>query len=154
MHVHEYGARSDKIMSMEQLAQDTGGKAYFNTNDLAAAAGKAIADGAHYYTLAYTPVNKKMDGSYRKIEVKVPDSKYRMAYRHGYNADDLPSAANAKAEANPLHGLMMYGMPDATQILYAARVLPANPQPAANSPSEILSDLETCRSIRLCSFSL
>jgi VWFA-related protein len=131
---HEGAARSDKIMSMEQLAQDTGGKAFFNTNDLSAAAQKAIADGAHYYTIAYTPTNKKMDGSYRKIEVKVPDEKYRLAYRHGYNADDLPSAADAKSEANPLHALMMRGMPDATQILFAARVLPASPQPAAAGP--------------------
>jgi VWFA-related protein len=131
---HENGARSDKIMSMEQLAQDTGGKAFFNTNDLAAAAQKAIADGAHYYTIAYTPTNKKMDGSYRKIEVKVPDEKYRLAYRHGYNADDLPSAADAKPEADPLHALMMRGMPDATQLLFAARVLPATPQPAASAP--------------------
>jgi VWFA-related protein len=124
------GARADKIMAMEQLAADTGGKAYYNTNDLNAAMMRAIADGAHYYTLAYTPTNKKMDGSYRKIEVKVPEAKYRLAYRHGYNADDLPGAADAKPEANSLHALMMIGMPDATQILFAARVLPASPQPA------------------------
>lgn len=133
-YVHENAARSDKIMAMEQLASDTGGKAYHNSNDLNAAMQKAIADGAHYYTLAYTPRNKKMDGSYRKIEVKVPDGKYRLAYRHGYNADDASAVAEAKPNASPLHGLMMYGMPDVTQILFAARVLPANPQPSAESP--------------------
>jgi VWFA-related protein len=133
-YVNEDAARANKMAAMEQLAQDTGGKAFFNTNDLNAATLKAIADGAHYYTIAYTPANKKMDGSYRKIEVKVPGSKYRLAYRHGYNADDLPSAVNSKADANPLHGLMMRGMPDATEILFAARVLPADLQPAAGSP--------------------
>lgn len=133
-YVHEYGARSDKIMSMEQLAADTGGKAYYNTNDLNAAMQKAIADGSHYYTLVYTPTNKKMDGSYRRIEVKVNDAKYRLAYRRGYNADDVPAAAQTKPDATPLHGMMMYEMPDATQILFAARVLPANPQPSAGSP--------------------
>jgi VWFA-related protein len=133
-YMNEDAAHANKMAAMEQLAQDTGGRAFFNTNDLAAAAGKAIADGAHYYTIAYTPTNKKMDGSYRKIEVKVPDEKYRLAYRHGYNADDLPSAADAKPEANPLHTLMMRGMPDATQILFAARVLPASPQPPAAGP--------------------
>lgn len=131
---NENGLRSDTIMSMEQLAGDTGGKAYFNTNDLNAATQKAIADGAHYYTLVYTPTNKKMDGSYRKIEVKVPEGKYRLAYRHGYNAADVLTAIENRPSENPLHGLMMYGMPDSTQILFAARVLPANPQPAAGSP--------------------
>jgi VWFA-related protein len=126
--------RSDKIMAMEQLAEDTGGRAFFNTNDLNGATQKAIADGAHYYTIAYTPTNKKMDGSYRRIEVKVKDGKYRVAYRHGYNADDVASLAGEKREANPLHGLMMAGMPEATQILFATRVLPMSPQPAANSP--------------------
>jgi VWFA-related protein len=130
---NENGARSDKIMSMEQLAADTGGKAFYNTNDLNTATQKAIADGAHYYTLAYTPTNKKMDGSYRRIEVKVPESKYRLAYRRGYNADDAAAVTSAKAEVNPLHGLMTAGMPDATQVLFAARVLPSDPQPAANS---------------------
>jgi VWFA-related protein len=133
-YVHENGARSDKMMAMEQLAADTGGRAFFNTNDLNAATQKAIADGAHYYTIAYTPTNKKMDGSYRRIEVKLKGGNYRVAYRHGYNADDVPKLEGGKENVNPLHGLMMAGMPDATQILFATRVLPMSPQPAANSP--------------------
>lgn len=42
---------------MEQMAQDICSKAYFNTNDLIAATQRAIADGAHYYKLIYTPTN-------------------------------------------------------------------------------------------------
>ncbi|HUB52727.1 MAG TPA: VWA domain-containing protein [Terracidiphilus sp.] len=132
-YVHEGDARADKIMTMEQLASDTGGKAFFNTNDLNAATQKAIADGAHYYTIAYTPTNKKMDGSYRRVEVKVPNGKYRLAYRHGYNADDEEKFQSSRNESNPLHALMTHGLPAATQIMYAARVVPANPQPAANA---------------------
>ena len=133
-YTHEGDARADKISSMEQLANDTGGKAFFNTNDLNAATQKAIADGAHYYTIAYTPTNKNMDGSYRRIEVKVTEGKYRLAYRHGYNADDAANPVTAAAQANPLHALMTRGMPSATQVLYAARVVPASPQPAPNTP--------------------
>ncbi len=120
-------------MSMEQLANDTGGKAFFNTNDLNAAMQHAIADGSHYYTIAYTPTNKKMDGSYRRIDVKIPDSKYKLAYRHGYNADNN-LATETKTDVDPLHPLMMLGMPSASQVLYAVHVVPANPQPAANAP--------------------
>ena len=132
-YVNEYSARSDKIMAMEQLAADTGGKAYFNTNDLNGAMQRAIADGSHYYTLVYSPTNKKMDGSYRRIEIKIPDGKYRLSYRHGYNADDLPPS-DTKAQLNPLQPLMRRGMPGSTQVLYGVRVLPSDPQPAANAP--------------------
>jgi VWFA-related protein len=148
-YADENAARSDKIMAMEQLAADTGGKAFYNTNDLNAAMMHAIENGAHYYTLAYTPTNKKMDGSYRRIEVKTSAGKYNLAYRRGYNADDLSKAdkslaslrsqsANApaadsagKTDPTPLRQLMVRGMPSSTQLLYGVRVLPATPQPAA-----------------------
>jgi len=132
-YADENAARSDKIMVMEQLAADTGGKAFYNTNDLNAAMQHAIADGSHYYTIVYSPTNKKMDGSYRRIEIKVPENKYGLAYRRGYNADDS-LAIDTKTDTDPLHPLMLRGMPSATQLLYGLRVLPVNPQPAANAP--------------------
>lgn len=131
-YTNENAARSDKIMAMEQLAADTGGKAFYNTNDLNAAMMHAIENGAHYYTLVYTPTNEKMDGSYRKIEVKTTADKYHLAYRHGYNADDTLTA-DAKPEADPLRALLIPGMPSSTQVLYGVRVEPANPQPAAGA---------------------
>jgi len=133
-YLHESGARAEKIMSMERLAEETGGRAFFNTNGLDGAAQKAIADGAHYYTLIYTPTNQKSDGSYRKIKVKLSDSKYRLEYRRGYYADDASAGAADKPDETPLKGLMAYGMPDATQILFAARVLSASPQPSQGNP--------------------
>jgi VWFA-related protein len=132
---HENAARSDKVMAMEQLAADTGGKAFYNTNDLNAAMMHAMENGAHYYTLAYTPTNKKMDGSYRRIEVKTTAGKYNLAYRRGYNADDK-LAADTKPEADPLHALLMRGMPSATQVLYGVRVVPVTPQPAPDAKRE------------------
>jgi VWFA-related protein len=129
---NENAARSDKIMAMEQLAEDTGGKAFYNTNDLNAAMMHAIENGAHYYTLIYTPTNKKMDGSYRRIEVKTTTGKYNLAYRRGYNADGTLTAGT-KPEADPLRALLMPGMPSSTQVLYGVRVEPANPQPAAGA---------------------
>jgi VWFA-related protein len=146
-YMNENAARSDKITAMEQLAADTGGKAFYNTNDLNAAMMHAIENGAHYYTLVYTPANKKMDGSYRRIEVKTSAGKYNLAYRRGYNADDtgsqpamgsylasLPLRPNIGAESgpapkpDPLTPLMSRGMPNASQILYGVRVVPAAAQ--------------------------
>lgn len=135
--MNEDAARSDKIMAMEQLAADTGGEAFYNTNDLNAAMQRAIADGSHYYTIVYAPTNKKMDGSYRRIEIKVPENKYKLAYRRGYNADDslaLDTKTDTKTESDPLHRLMLRGMPGSTQLLYGVRVVPVDPQPAASAP--------------------
>jgi VWFA-related protein len=129
---NEDAARSDKIMAMEQLAADTGGKAFYNTNDLNAAMMHAIENGAHYYTLAYTPTNKKMDGAYRRVEVKTTAGKYNLAYRRGYNADDSLTA-DTKPAADPLHALLMRGMPNSTQVLYGVRVAPLTPQPAPDA---------------------
>jgi VWFA-related protein len=125
----EADRRAIKIMAMEQLANDTGGKAYFNTNDLNAAMTRAINDGSHYYTLAYTPTNKKMDGSYRRIEIKLAEGKYKLAYRRGYNADDS-STAQAEPDSDPLQPLLLRGLPGVTELLYGVRVVPAAQQPA------------------------
>jgi VWFA-related protein len=124
-------SRAAEIASMNQLATDTGGKAIYNTNDLDTAISRSVADGSQYYTLTYSPANKKMDGHYRKIEVKLADSKQKLSYRHGYNADeDSAPAPNPNKDADPLRQQLVHGMPNATQILFAARVVPVTPQPA------------------------
>jgi VWFA-related protein len=131
-YAKESSERAVIIQSMEQLASDTGGKAFYNTNDLNAAMARAVNDGSHYYTLIYSPTNKKMDGSYRSIQVKLTQGKYKLAYRRGYNADDT-LAAEAKPEADPLRPLLIRGLPSTTEVLFGARVAPASPQPAPNA---------------------
>ncbi|MDE3188830.1 MAG: VWA domain-containing protein [Acidobacteriota bacterium] len=124
--------RAGLISAMNQTASDTGGKAVYNTNNLDSAISRSVADGSHYYTLVYSPANKTMDGHYRKIEVKVADSKLKLSYRHGYNADeDTVLAQDTKKEGDPLRSQLVHDMPDATQILFAARVVPVTPQPAS-----------------------
>lgn len=126
-------SRADTIYSMEQIASDTGGKAFYNSNDLSGAFNSAVTLGANYYTLVYSPTNKKMDGRFRRIEVKVPGEKYHLSYRRGYNADDMLTAS-AKSDADPLQPLMIRGLPGTTQILYAVKVVPADDQPARGKP--------------------
>ena len=131
-YVNENAARADKIMSMEQLAADTGGKAFFNTNDLNGAMQRAIADGSHYYRLVIRRLTRKwMDVS--QHQDKPADCKYKLSYRHGYNADDLPHT-ETKARSEPSATAVGRGMPSSTQVLYGVRVLPVDPQPAPTSP--------------------
>lgn len=126
--------RAGEIAAMNQIASDTGGKAVYNTNDLETAIGRSVADGSNYYTLVYSPTNKKMDGHYRKIEVKVADAKLKLSYRHGYNADaETVQAKDQKKETDPLRRQLGHDMPNATEILFAARVVPMTPQPTPGS---------------------
>lgn len=122
-------ARADTVSAMEQLAASTGGKAYYNTNDLNAALRRALADGSEYYTVGYTPTVSKLDGSYRHIDLKLAHGRYKLAYRRGYNADDVASSA-AKPSENPLTPLLQLGLPGATGILYGVHAAPAAIQPA------------------------
>ena len=115
--------------AVNKLANDTGGKAFYNTNDMAGALAHAIDDGAHYYTLAYTPSNSKMDGGYRRIEVRLTQGSYDLAYRRGYFADDH-AAPQPNPDSDPLHSLLVRGAPGSTQIVFSVRLLLADSQPA------------------------
>ncbi|HKF04067.1 MAG TPA: VWA domain-containing protein [Candidatus Sulfotelmatobacter sp.] len=122
--------------SMEQLAKETGGQAFYNTNGLSDALTRVVNNGSHFYTLAYAPTNANMDGKYRHIQVKLASSKDSLAYRRGYYADELSTALSSgpKQNADPLLRLMGRNMPDYTQILYKVLVQPSNPQPPADAP--------------------
>jgi hypothetical protein len=112
---------------METLAEDTGGKAFYDTNGLNDALARAVNYGSHYYTLAYTPTDKKMDGRYRRIQVKL-SGKYKFYYRRGYYADNAKRDKAKEQPSDPLKPLMTRGLPDFAQILYKIRVTRSNSQ--------------------------
>jgi VWFA-related protein len=72
--------------SMELLAKNTGGQAFYNGNDLKGAIGRSMDMGSSYYILAYSPSNTEWDGKLRKIEVKAPGKKVKLVYRRTYYA--------------------------------------------------------------------
>lgn len=122
--------------SMEELAQDTGGKAFYNTNGLNDALARVIDNGTRYYSLTYSPSNATIDGKFHHIQVKLLSGKHTLAYRRGYYADDLQTtlAAGLKPDSDPLMPLMGRNFPDYTQILYKVLVQPSNPQPPPDTP--------------------
>ena len=52
-------ARDSNHASMEELAKDTGGQAFFNTNGLSDALARVVNNGTRYYSLAYSPSNPR-----------------------------------------------------------------------------------------------
>lgn len=121
--------------TMEQMAEATGGKAFVNTNGLKEAVEKAIEAGSNYYTIAYTPTNRKWNGDYRKIQVKLDRPGVTLAYRRGYFADDPDApkhnnqAQSAKSDPNQYNALraaMLHGGPDPTELIFAVSVRPTS----------------------------
>ncbi|MDE3150274.1 MAG: VWA domain-containing protein [Acidobacteriota bacterium] len=112
--------------SMEQIAKDTGGKVYINTNDLEEAVAGAVENGASYYTIAYVPSNKKFKGHFRRIQVRFDGARYDLSYRRGYYADptNKPSAHNPGV-ASLITTATLHGGPPATQVIFKTRVLAA-----------------------------
>jgi VWFA-related protein len=127
--------RAGNQLAMEKLARDTGGEAFYNTNDLAHAITRAVNDGSRYYTLTYTPTKKKLNGRYRSIDVKLKDENYRLSYRRGYYADPPQPQNDSKRGPASDHLLpfIAFGLPNFDQILYKIRAVPSNPQPAPHS---------------------
>jgi VWFA-related protein len=111
---------------MMQIADQTGGQSYINTNGLKEAVAHAVENGSSYYTIGYIPTGKDFNGQYRKIQVHLDNSACQLAYRQGYYADppDKPSA-NLPGTASPMTAATLHGAPPASQILFQARVLPA-----------------------------
>jgi VWFA-related protein len=116
---------SEEHDSMKIIAEETGGKAFVNSNDLKGALAEAVEDGDSYYTIGFVP-SGKLDGHYRRIKVDVDDGHYDLAYRKGYYADpgNKPSGHNP-GELNPDEAVTLHGAPSSTQVIFAARVLPA-----------------------------
>ena len=121
---------SDEHSTMQQMAHQTGGRAFVNTNGLTEAVNDSIADGSSYYTIAYSPSNNNWNGAYRKIQVQLQSRGYDLSYRRGYYADDpdaTPRRAAATAPAqhsNTLSTAMQRGSPNQTQIIFAAHIVP------------------------------
>ena len=72
------------------LTAGTGGLRLYNIDDIGRAFGMIAKDTSNYYVIGYQPDNPKMDGSFRKIEVKSKVAGLRVRSRKGYSAVALP----------------------------------------------------------------
>lgn len=124
--------------TMDQIAADTGGKAFYNTNGIKEAIQSAAEQGSNYYMLSYTPANHNYDGKFRKLKVQLAAKGYHMAYRHGYYADDpfapIPEEKDALARDVGV-AAMQHGSPQSHQIVFATRVIPIG-KPAKVDPTK------------------
>ncbi len=72
--------------AMEELADRTGGRAAYNTNDLTSAISRAMDDSRVTYTIGYYSTDQNQDGRFREIKVRVDRGGLDVRYRKGYFA--------------------------------------------------------------------
>jgi len=118
--------------AMQEMAERTGGKAFYNRNDLDGAIKKSIEDGSTYYTLAYYPQNKNWNGQFRKIQVKTKRPGVKLRTRLGYFAVNptIFAERDRKQQEAAFSDALSLDYPVSTGLLFEAGVLQPSPQTA------------------------
>jgi VWFA-related protein len=138
--------------TMDEIARDTGGTAFYSNNDVAGELAAATENGGVYYTLTYAPTNPNYDDKLRNIRVELAKKGYQLAYRRFYYATESPgtnvsttpavAAKPGKAEAarpavmDTLSANMQYGAPMAHQLTFVVQAQRVG-KPAEGTPQQM-----------------
>jgi len=71
---------------MANLSSDTGGKAFFDSNDFSPAFDRIQKDTSAYYVIGYHSTDLRRDGRYRRLSIKINRGDVKLEYRPGYYA--------------------------------------------------------------------
>ena len=122
---------------MDEIARETGGQAFYGTNDVAKELTEATEGGSTFYTLSYAPTDRNYNGNLRHIQVELAKKGYHLAYRRSYYGTELAGepgasatvgpATSAKRETTPppvvdtLSANMQHGAPTAHQLVFVVQ---------------------------------
>ena len=101
---------------MQSFAAETGGRAFYNTNDLEGAFQRAAYDSSQYYLLGYYRNTAQNKPGWRKLHVKVVKDGAHIRARTGYFVTDTP-----QKEDKTDFRLAVSSPMDYTGILFAVR---------------------------------
>jgi VWFA-related protein len=103
---------NDSQETLSTLAMDTGGKLFVDDNDLALGMEKARDDISSYYIIGYYSTNVKMDGKYRRVQVKLNnDIQAKIDYRSGYFGQKEFRKFTSSDKEDQLQQALMLGDP-------------------------------------------
>jgi VWFA-related protein len=91
--------RPGGLGAMDEIAEQTGGRALYNTNDLAGAIRTVQDDSSVSYTLGYYPDASMLDGKFHEIKIQVNKPGIHVRYRKGYFAMAGSEAVSGSKEA-------------------------------------------------------
>jgi VWFA-related protein len=108
--------------AMESMAERTGGKTFFNRNDIDMGIRTSINDGATYYTIEYYPQNRNWDAKFRRIELKLAHPHAKLTYREGYYALG-PMNGNSETAGETFSRALDRQAPTSTAVRFQAGVV-------------------------------
>lgn len=115
---------NDQQETLFTLAEDTGGRALLDSNDLTLGIKSAQKDVESYYTLAFYTANSTKDGKYRKLKVELAGRREgKLDYRQGYYSDKIWNQFDRSDKEKQLSEAMSLGnpvteLPLAVELLY------------------------------------
>jgi VWFA-related protein len=87
---------------LRAVANNTGGRAFLNTNEFDAAVQQIFVENGSYYLLGYRSMNQKRNGGFRRVEVKVNRPDVDVRARAGYYGPREDEARRAAGPASEL----------------------------------------------------
>jgi VWFA-related protein len=123
----ENEARFSTQESMQEVADQTGGKICVNNNDLADCVKTAVTEGSSYYEIAYYPDASDWRGEFHKIVVKSGRPGVELSFRQGYYArsGEVAAKSNDKNGNDPqLQEAACGDLLTSTSVLVLAEPLP------------------------------
>jgi VWFA-related protein len=133
------GALRGPIEAMIDYADWTGGRAFYNTNNLAGAIRTALDDSEVSYTLGYYPSQGQWDGRFHTIKVQVKRKGVEARYRNGYSARGGGGGVPVPDRHAALASLMQNPV-EATGIAVTVGLRPLNPVHADEFEVTIIAD--------------
>ncbi|MEO8594979.1 MAG: VWA domain-containing protein [Candidatus Solibacter sp.] len=108
--------RSSQLASQDTLftlASETGGKSFFDSNDIALGITRTQEAMGSYYLVGYYSSNNAADGKFRKISVKLNNPKLaaKLEHREGYYAEKIWGKLNAQDKEQQLKEALSAGDP-------------------------------------------
>ena len=124
--------------TMDEIAEVSGGHAFYNTNGFEQAMQTATEDGSNYYTLSYSPTNINFDGGIRSIHIGVYGKGYSLSYRRSYFADDNFEMAKAspRTAIQSTDAVMLRGAPTQHDLVFSVHAKTMG-SPVPLSPAQI-----------------
>jgi VWFA-related protein len=104
--------------TLSTLSADTGGKAFFDSNDFAPAFQQVQRDTAQYYVLGFKSTNTVRDGTFRKLTIKVNAPNAKLEYRPGYYAPADFKHSNAEDRERELEQELASDLPSTDVTVY------------------------------------
>ncbi len=124
----------DPTAGLEPLARHTGGLYIGNTNDLKTGFARVNADRRFHYLIAYASSNPALDGTYRKIDVRVRRPGVKIRARGGYVASpSVEQTTHRRYEDDAVAALTRSPQPSAFPFQLRGISTPVNGRPGLTS---------------------